>query len=58
MPAAFRSFANGAANAALLAAQILALSDDALAQKLIEKRAADAKAVLAKDAEIAAEFNK
>ena len=49
---------DGAANAALLAAQILALSDDALAQKLIEKRAADAKAVLAKDAEIAAEFNK
>ena len=49
---------DGAANAALLAAQILALSDEALAQKLIEKRAADAKAVLAKDAEIAAEFNK
>ena len=49
---------DGAANAALLAAQILALSDDALAQKLIDKRAADAKAVLAKDAEIAAEFNK
>ena len=49
---------DGAANAALLAAQILALSDDALAQKLIDKRAADANAVLAKDAEIAAEFNK
>ena len=49
---------DGAANAALLAAQILALSNDALAQKLIDKRAADAKAVLAKDAEIAAEFNK
>ena len=49
---------DGAANAALLAAQILALSDDALAQKLIDKRAADARAVLAKDAEIAAEFNK
>ena len=49
---------DGAANAALLAAQILALSDDTLAQKLIDKRAADAKAVLAKDAEIAAEFNK
>ena len=49
---------DGAANAALLAAQILALSDEALAQKLIDKRAADAKAVLAKDAEIAAEFNK
>ncbi len=49
---------DGAANAALLAAQILALSDEALSQKLINKRAADAKAVLAKDAEIAAEFNK
>ena len=49
---------DGAGNAALLAAQILALSDEALAQRLIEKRAADAKAVLAKDAEIAAEFNK
>ena len=49
---------DGAANAALLAAQILALSDDALAQRLIDKRRADAKAVLAKDAEIAAEFNK
>ena len=49
---------DGAGNAALLAAQILALSDEVLAQKLIDKRAADAKAVLAKDAEIAAEFNK
>ena len=49
---------DGAANAALLAAQILALSDEGLAQKLIDKRAADARAVLAKDAEIAAEFNK
>ena len=48
---------DGAGNAALLAAEILALSDDALAQRLIDKRAADAKAVLAKDAEIAAEFN-
>ena len=49
---------DGAANAALLAAEILALSDDTLAKKLVDKRAADAKAVLAKDAEIAAEFNK
>ena len=49
---------NGAANAALLAAQILALSNEALAQKLIDKRAADARAVLEKDAEIAATFNK
>ena len=49
---------DGAANAALLAAQILALTNEDLAQKLIAKREADAKAVLAKDAEIAAEFNK
>jgi 5-(carboxyamino)imidazole ribonucleotide mutase len=49
---------DGATNAALLAAQILALSDEALDAKLVAKRAADARAVLAKDAEIAAEFNK
>ena len=49
---------DGATNAALLAAQILALSDDALAEKLIAKREKDAQGVLAKDAEIAAEFNK
>ncbi len=49
---------DGATNAALLAAQILALSDDALATKLEEKRTADAAAVLAKDSELAAELNK
>lgn len=43
---------NGGANAALLAAQILAISDDALAQKLDAKRAKDAAAVLEKDAGI------
>ena len=43
---------NGGANAALLAAQILAVSDAALASKLDEKRANDAKAVLAKDAAV------
>lgn len=43
---------NGGANAALLAAQILAVSDSDLARKLDEKRANDAKAVLAKDAGI------
>lgn len=48
---------DGAVNAALLSCQILALSDEALAQKLADKRAADAKAVLEKDAEIAKEFN-
>ena len=49
---------DGAVNAALLSAEILALSDTALADKLDAKRAADSAAVLAKDAEIAAEFNK
>ena len=44
---------NGGANAALLAAQILAVEDAALAGKLAAKRAADAEAVLAKDAGIA-----
>lgn len=43
---------NGGANAALLAAQILAVEDGALAEKLDEKRRADAAAVLAKDAAI------
>ena len=41
---------NGGANAALLAAQILAVSDCDLAAKLDEKRTNDAKAVLEKDA--------
>ena len=49
---------NGGVNAALLAAQILALSDDALAEKLIAKREADREKVLAKDAEISSELNK
>ena len=44
---------NGAANAALLAIQILAVEDKALAEKLDEKRVKDAKAVLAKDIEVA-----
>ena len=43
---------NGGANAALLAAQILAVTDAQLAQKLDEKRINDANAVLAKDAGI------
>ncbi len=42
----------GGANAALLAAQILAVSDDALAAKLNAKRGHDAQAVLEKDAGI------
>ncbi len=49
---------NGGGNAALLAAQILATADDELAEKLIAKRAADAKKVLEKDALVASEFNK
>lgn len=43
---------NGGANAALLAAQILAVTDAELAAKLDAKRASDAKAVLEKDASI------
>ena len=47
---------NAGANAALLALEILAVSDEALAAKLEEKRKKDAAAVLAKDREIEAEF--
>jgi len=43
---------NGGANAALLAAQILAVSDEELAKKLDAKRISDAEVVLAKDAGI------
>lgn len=43
---------NGGANAALLAAQILAVEDKDLASKLDAKRISDADAVLAKDADI------
>mgnify|MGYP002510344603 CR=1 FL=1 len=45
---------NGAANAALLCAQIIAVEDRELAAKLDAKRAADAAKVLEKDAAIAA----
>ncbi|MBR4934016.1 MAG: 5-(carboxyamino)imidazole ribonucleotide mutase [Clostridia bacterium] len=48
---------NGGANAALLAAQILAVTDADLAAKLDAKRQSDAAAVLAKDAAVAAQFN-
>ena len=47
---------NGGQNAALLAAQILALSDDALAARLDKKRRDDAENVLKKDAAVSAEF--
>lgn len=48
---------NGGVNAALLSAQIIALSDEGLAKKLRDKRAADSEKVLKKDAEISAQFN-
>lgn len=47
---------NGGANAALLCVQILAVEDETLAAKLDAKRAADANAVLEKDANIAAQL--
>ena len=43
---------DGAVNAALLAAQMIALSDEELAAKLDAKRASDAEKVLAKDAAV------
>jgi len=49
---------NGGTNAALLAAQILAVEDAGLAKKLDLKRKTDAEAVLAKDSAIASEFKK
>ena len=49
---------DGGANAALLSAQIIALTDEALAERLAAKKIADANAVLVKDAAVAAEFNK
>ena len=48
---------DGAANAALLAIQILSVSDDELAAKLDAARLAGAAKVLAKNAEIEARFN-
>lgn len=49
---------DGAANAALLAIQMLAIEDEALALKLSEQRKANAQKVLEKDAAIAAQLNK
>ena len=48
---------DGAANAALLAAQILALGDDALAARYAEYRAAQTAKVLDKDEWISAEYS-
>ncbi|MBQ1388185.1 MAG: 5-(carboxyamino)imidazole ribonucleotide mutase [Clostridia bacterium] len=49
---------DGAANAALLAIEILSVSDDSLAQKLSEVRAENARTVLEKDKAIAEKYNK
>lgn len=49
---------NGGVNAALLAAQIIAVEDKSLADKLDLKRKNDADTVLAKDAKLSAELNK
>lgn len=48
---------DGAANAALLAIQILAVEDAELAEKLDSKRRAGAETVLAKNAKIEEQFN-
>lgn len=48
---------NGAANAALLCIQMLAIEDAELAEKLDAKRLADSQAVLEKNAKIEKEFN-
>lgn len=48
---------DGAANAALLAVQILAVSDGALAEKLRQARAAESQKVLEKNAGVEAKFN-
>lgn len=47
---------DGAVNAALLCAEIFAVSDDALAVALAKKRQADAEKVLGKDTAVLAEF--
>lgn len=47
---------NGGANAALLAAQIIAVEDKDLQEKLDNKRISDAKKVLEKDADIASKL--
>jgi len=49
---------DGAVNAALLSIEMLAITDEALAKKLDDKRAADTAKVLEKNAKAEAEFNK
>lgn len=48
---------DGAANAALLAIEMLAIEDTALADALAKKREADTRAVLQRDAELQAELS-
>ncbi len=48
---------DGAANAALLAIQMIAISDRALSAKLTEARRAETAAVLAKDEAVSAKYN-
>lgn len=48
---------DGAQNAALLAVEILAVSDEALREKLVSARKAAAEKVLAKNAEIEAKYH-
>ncbi|MBQ3235434.1 MAG: 5-(carboxyamino)imidazole ribonucleotide mutase [Clostridia bacterium] len=48
---------NGAGNAALLAVQMLALSDDGLAKKLEDKKQSDRVKALEKDAKVVETFN-
>ena len=49
---------NGAANAALLCIQMLAIEDATLAAALEEKRESDRRAVLEKNAAVEERFNK
>ncbi len=49
---------NGAANAALLAAQIIAVEDSVLAKKLDDKRKSDALKVLEKNSAVCEQYNK
>ena len=48
---------DGAVNAALLACEILAVSDDALAERLSARRAADTQKVLAANADCESQYN-
>jgi 5-(carboxyamino)imidazole ribonucleotide mutase len=48
---------NGGVNAALLSAQILALSDEQIARRLAERREQDRKAALEKDAAVQSKLN-